>query len=332
MRPMEVKPVDEITNQKIREVCPGVSVTGPGTSAGPDKTHPVWGSGARAAPELVSRSGGAAPRRGRRHADGPGPLPARHGGGRRRPPPPGIDRHPVAHRLDRLAHSRQGHRRLTVRVRTAAPLVHRLPDEGLRFAVPATPCDVSAIRSLGRTDPRVENRIPYLLTIFCSGVHHAGVPKSMIRCHGVEEDEVEIFRYRGNGWPGPTRIQTKQGVTHDITYRQAWLEPAPWRYDMQFRCRICPPRNRRVRRRLRARRPENGRPIHEEAPFKRHHRPHREGTTASGPDQPGGLPRAGSAVDGGVRPDALQQPAGQARLAVVVAMKLMRQPLLAIRG
>jgi coenzyme F420 hydrogenase subunit beta len=60
----------------------------------------------------------------------------------------------------------------------AAPLVHvkRLLDEGVRFAVIAKPCDISAIRSLGRIDRRVAEQVPYLLTIFCGGVHHVNVP------------------------------------------------------------------------------------------------------------------------------------------------------------
>lgn len=125
----------------------------------------------------------------------------------------------------------------------AAPLVHvkQLLDAGTRFAVIAKPCDVSAIRALGRVDPRVDAQVPYLLTIFCGGIHHAGVPRKIIGHHEVDEDDVETFRYRGNGWPGPLRVQTKEGATHDLTYQEAWLSGEhPWRYDLQFRCKICP--------------------------------------------------------------------------------------------
>lgn len=79
------------------------------------------------------------------------------------------------------------------------------------------------------------------MTIFCGGIHHAGVPRKIIGHHEVDEDDVETFRYRGNGWPGPLRVQTKEGATHDLTYQEAWLSGEhPWRYDLQFRCKICP--------------------------------------------------------------------------------------------
>jgi coenzyme F420 hydrogenase subunit beta len=125
----------------------------------------------------------------------------------------------------------------------AAPLIHvkQLLDDGTRFAVVAKPCDISAIRALGRVDPRVDAQIPYLLTIFCGGIHHAGVPRQIIGHHQVQEEDVETFRYRGNGWPGPLHVRTKAGSTHDLTYHEAWLSGEhPWRYDMQFRCKICP--------------------------------------------------------------------------------------------
>lgn len=125
----------------------------------------------------------------------------------------------------------------------AAPLVHieQLLDDGLRFAVIAKPCDISAVRSLARVDPRVDRQVPYMLTIFCGGVHNEKVPLQIIHHHGVPEDEVRVFRYRGNGWPGPTRVETTGGTRHDLTYEQAWHSSGQsWRYDLQFRCKICP--------------------------------------------------------------------------------------------
>ncbi|GAA1679744.1 Coenzyme F420 hydrogenase/dehydrogenase, beta subunit C-terminal domain [Microbacterium lacus] len=122
----------------------------------------------------------------------------------------------------------------------SSPLVlaHTLLDEGARFAVIAKPCDVSAVRSLMRRDERAAGQIRYLLTIFCGGTHHARIPKAIMRYHRVDERDVSVFTYRGDGWPGPLRVQTKTGDTHDMTYQGAWLN-RPWKYDMQFRCKIC---------------------------------------------------------------------------------------------
>jgi coenzyme F420 hydrogenase subunit beta len=132
----------------------------------------------------------------------------------------------------------------------AAPLVHvhRLLDEGRRFALLGKPCDVAAIRNLARVDPRVERQIPYCLTIFCGGVPSLHTARKIAAHHGVSEDEVEVFRWRGNGWPGPTHIETRDGRSHDLTYEQTWYDSSrPWSYDIQFVMK-------------------DGRPIHDEAP------------------------------------------------------------------
>jgi len=125
----------------------------------------------------------------------------------------------------------------------AAPLVHvhQLLDEGRRFALFGKPCDVAAIRNLARIDPRVEEQIPYCLTIFCGGIPTLHTARKIASHHGIAEDEVEVFRWRGNGWPGPTHVKARDGRTYDLTYDQTWFDSSHgWSYDMQFRCKICP--------------------------------------------------------------------------------------------
>jgi coenzyme F420 hydrogenase subunit beta len=125
----------------------------------------------------------------------------------------------------------------------SAPLVRvaRLLDEGCRFAVIAKPCDIAAIRNLARTDARVKTQIPYLLTLFCGGVPNLGTAKGIARFHGLEPEEVSLFRWRGEGWPGPTHVEAADGRSFDLTYEQTWYDTdVPWRYDTQWRCKICP--------------------------------------------------------------------------------------------
>jgi coenzyme F420 hydrogenase subunit beta len=47
-----------------------------------------------------------------------------------------------------------------------------------------------------------------------------------------------MFRYRGNGCPGPTRLETKDGRSFELTYQQMWEDENTWR--IQPRCKICP--------------------------------------------------------------------------------------------
>jgi len=126
----------------------------------------------------------------------------------------------------------------------AAPLVHvrGLLDAGERFAVLAKPCDVAAIRNLGRQDARVAAQVPYLVTLFCGGVPNVGTAAAITAHHGIPRDEVGLFRFRGEGWPGLTYGESRnRAVSFGLTYDEAWFDRSmPWRYDAQWRCKICP--------------------------------------------------------------------------------------------
>src|SRR6185437_4383215 len=125
----------------------------------------------------------------------------------------------------------------------AAPLVHvhRLLEEGARFAMVAKPCDISAVRALQRRDARAREQIVATLTSYCGGVPSLLMAEKIVRSHGVEPDEVIGFTFRGDGWPGPMRTTARDGRTFDVTYDEAWYDPTvPLTYDMQFRCKICP--------------------------------------------------------------------------------------------
>jgi coenzyme F420 hydrogenase subunit beta len=96
------------------------------------------------------------------------------------------------------------------------------------------------MRNLARIDERVEAQVPYLLTIFCGGLPTLATAEKIAESFELTEDELEIFRFRGEGWPGMTHMKTKDGRVFEITYDQAWYQDQPWTYDIQFRCKICP--------------------------------------------------------------------------------------------
>ncbi len=245
VRPKVKAPVDAATMARIRAVCPGIALTGPDPGqAGPRGTmHPIWG------PIRTIHRGWAADEAVRFRAAAGGAMTAlgcyllesgqvdavvhvRASATKPLLTDAAISR--TAAEVIAGAQSRYG---------PAAPLRHvvRLLDEGVRFAVLAKPCDVGAIRGLGRVDPRVARQIPYLITIFCGGAPTVHTARKIAAYHGVAEDEIEVFRWRGNGWPGPTRVETKDGRAFDLSYDFVWYTPdVPWTYDIQFRCKICP--------------------------------------------------------------------------------------------
>lgn len=121
----------------------------------------------------------------------------------------------------------------------AAPLKNLLEilDRQQPFAFIGKPCDIGAIRNLARHDPRVDQYCRYLLTLVCGGASELTKSQNVLNDHGINEDELSLFRYRGYGNPGRTRIETKDGRAVELTYQQLWEDEATWQ--LQSRCKIC---------------------------------------------------------------------------------------------
>lgn len=120
-----------------------------------------------------------------------------------------------------------------------APLkdVHTALDSGKRFAFVGKPCDVATLRNLAKVDPRVDRQIPYMLAMFCGGNPGMAATYNIVRRFGEDPRDVEEFRYRGHGWPGPTYVRTRQGREHSQTYDETWFSNLT--YELMFRCKIC---------------------------------------------------------------------------------------------
>jgi coenzyme F420 hydrogenase subunit beta len=241
MRPHVTPPLDAAAMARIRAVCPGITVTGPDGEG--NQLHDVWGP-IRSLHRGWSRDEGL-----RFHAAAGGVMTAlgcylletgkveavlhvRASVERPMETDAMVSRTPEEVRAG--AQSRYG---------PAAPLapVMELLDEGVTFALLAKPCDVAAIRNLAAIDARVEKQIPYLITLFCGGAPSLHTASDIAAHYGLAPEQVALFRWRGEGWPGPTHIESRDGEVFELTYDQAWYtRGAPWKYDMQFRCKICP--------------------------------------------------------------------------------------------
>jgi coenzyme F420 hydrogenase subunit beta len=245
IRPRAREKLDAATLEGIQSICPGIRVTGPDASqvASVGTMHPVWG------PIRSLHRGWAVDEAVRFRSAAGGSMTAlavfllesgkvdsilHVRASSAKPMLTDAQVSTTAEEVKSGAQSRYG---------PVAPLVpvHRLLDEGRRFALVGKPCDVAAIRNLARIDPRVEEQIPYCLTTFCGGIPTLHTARKIAAHHGVPEDEIQVFRWRGDGWPGPTHVEARDGRTYDLTYDQTWFDPSrPWSYDIQFRCKICP--------------------------------------------------------------------------------------------
>lgn len=106
------------------------------------------------------------------------------------------------------------------------------------FAIIAKPCDAGALRERAKADPRLHRNLVALLVMVCGGASDLGKSTAVIKDLDVAEKDLTLFRYRGFGNPGPTRIETRDGQAFEIPYNDMWADESGWR--IQTRCKICP--------------------------------------------------------------------------------------------
>ncbi len=110
--------------------------------------------------------------------------------------------------------------------------------EGGALGFAGKPCDASALRQLGKSDPRVAQHVPLILSFFCGGIpSHDGVGR-VLDAMGIGEAPLKTFRFRGRGWPGNAAALTRDDRTAEMTYHESW--GGYLSKEVQFRCKICP--------------------------------------------------------------------------------------------
>ena len=121
-----------------------------------------------------------------------------------------------------------------------APLidVDDVLDRGQPFAFIGKPCDISALRNHARHDPRVDELVRYWLTPVCGGYFPPASMNAFLDRVDVDPSTVTGFRYRGRGCPGPTRIETTDGV-REAHYLDLWGDDASM-WQLPWRCKVCP--------------------------------------------------------------------------------------------
>jgi len=106
------------------------------------------------------------------------------------------------------------------------------------FAIIAKPCDAGAVRERAKADPQLRRNLVALLVMVCGGASDLGKSQAVLDEYDLREEDLTLFRYRGYGNPGRTRIETRDGRAFEKTYGEMWEDEAGWR--IQTRCKICP--------------------------------------------------------------------------------------------
>jgi len=106
-----------------------------------------------------------------------------------------------------------------------------------RFAIIAKPCDLSAVHRYARSDSRLDELCVARLAMVCGGQSRLSKSHGVLDEIGVSENEISLFRYRGFGNPGLTRIELQDGRVFEKTYLEQWQDESAW--DLETRCKVC---------------------------------------------------------------------------------------------
>lgn len=146
---------------------------------------------------------------------------------------------PLRNRTFRHDDPGQALRHAGSRYAPSAPLEHirSLLGNGRKYLFIGKPCDTAALRALMNSDPAARKQFPVLLSFMCAGVPSEQATHDILARFDVQPGEVSEFRYRGNGWPGLTRITTDSGQEHTLTYNESW--GTILNKKLQPRCKVC---------------------------------------------------------------------------------------------
>ena len=122
----------------------------------------------------------------------------------------------------------------------SAPLIDidEILARGQPFAFIGKPCDIAALRNLAHYDERVNELVKYWLTPVCGGFMNPSSIDAFVSRSEVKLKNLTSLRYRGQGCPGPTRVETVDEVK-ELHYLDFWGNDAS-SWDLPFRCKICP--------------------------------------------------------------------------------------------
>ena len=115
--------------------------------------------------------------------------------------------------------------------------IHEFLEMPGRFAFVGKPCDVAGLRNLARHDPRVDDKVAYMISFMCAGIPSQRGTEEILKVMGIVQSEVASMRYRGEGWPGMTTVVTKSGHRAAMNYQTAWGRIL--NRHLQLRCKIC---------------------------------------------------------------------------------------------
>lgn len=114
--------------------------------------------------------------------------------------------------------------------------------KGLNLII-GKPCDIAAVNNVRLFKEKLDSNIGLTIACFCAGTPSTNASLEMLRQMGVnDQNDLLSLRYRGYGWPGKTKAESKtknnQNKYKELEYEESW--GAILQEYRQWRCYICP--------------------------------------------------------------------------------------------
>jgi len=109
-----------------------------------------------------------------------------------------------------------------------------------RYALVGLPCHIQGLRLAQRRHRRLRERIVLALGIFCGWSAEPRATALAARRLALDPNDLAEARYRGPGWPGGLRLETKVGLVRERPYPDYFDDDRAMRAFTPPRCRLCP--------------------------------------------------------------------------------------------
>lgn len=115
-------------------------------------------------------------------------------------------------------------------------VIREILASGARMAVVGLPCHIQGLRKAERCIPKLAQQIRYRISLACSLNFSFRGTERFLGDLGLAPDNVEMFQYRGRGWPGSVLIRLTDGTKRVVPYAECYRQLGPY---CLRRCTLC---------------------------------------------------------------------------------------------
>ncbi len=117
--------------------------------------------------------------------------------------------------------------------------VSALKKKPRKVAVVCLPCHAIALRKAMAADKTLQESIVYIFALFCNQTPSYKALKHYLKQHNVLPENVSRFQWRGDGWPGKTKVILKNQQEFCEPFTQAWGNGFGSGYFTPLSCYCC---------------------------------------------------------------------------------------------